>query len=1225
MWRRILKRVVGGVALLLSCITLLGLWAISTPSGTSWLMNRARSMLTAGTLETLSWRSIEGTLLDGISLSGLDLVMANEGGRLQLRISEVGFGWRPWELRQQQLHLTFLRINALDLDYSSGTPAAPGEPLTRETLQGMLFSLPIVITLDDLQADNLDITIDGAPIIIEEIDGSLAYDNEALRVPGLLVRAGGDIPGAVNGSITLDNVLGLDADLDWQLTLAEQSWQGHLVAGGDLESLALEHDLQAPLALQSVGTVEPGIFEGSTLQLDLQHELAFVDLGVFGQPGIQLSEAALRTAGNLQRLAVTGGLAFSADAYDFSGRTDLALAYVDGRVEVTSLALESEEAGLQLQGVVGTAPLEMQLDWNLLHLDLSERVPQLRAGELTGAGSVELNIDDAGLDAQIGISALNGSLDNRPLAVTGSVLVVDGVLDSLDLQAESDSNRILASGAIQPAMDLAWEIRLPALGQLWAGMRGEIDGSGTLRGSAENPEINGNLLGTGFSIPLDGQTLALDRLALDAAYAQGSNDLVFALGSLTLTDASGTTSALLSRGEITLQGTPQDHRASLQLVTAQDNVQLSLQGGLEGVDWTGELAEGHADSRFGIWDLQEPVRIFRSSTGAGLAEHCWQLQSESLQLCLQASQQAESGADARLQVTGLPLRWLNTQADENGDIFSSADVPQGIEDLLQQYAAKLPPALQVEGALVLEAAVEDFAAGNWARVNINVLPADIVIEVRQDEQSDIQTLIPQRQRFAFHDSSASVTNTNGVWQGEAGFQVSRDTELGQDLQGGFSASGSLRADNSLDAILDFDFNDLAWLETLVPGLRNPRGSLFGTVMASGSLETPLFNIMLALTDGSFNLPEYGLALRDVGVELKSPGNLVNNNTLVLTATASSGDGQLRMDAELDDYLQSDRRINACISGSNFAAFNADYARVVLTPDIRFSLAPQGIDVSGELLLDDSFIDLAEMFGDVGNNAVGVSRDVVVVDASGAAEGRGNTVPLTMDLALNVGESVKLGGFGLDVSLNGMLALEQEAGRSLLAYGELAIPQGSYEIYNQQLNARDGRLLFFGNPANPVIDIRAFRETRNGEVGMLLSGPVSNIQGELYSSPALPESEILALLVTGKSFNNVDSQDGDALLNAIANFGIEKGQGLTGMVSNQLGLDSVSVNSGASYRDSSLGIGKYITPRLLLQYEVGLFDRQNVLSIDYSLTDNLKLEVRTGISQSVDLSYTIEKD
>jgi translocation and assembly module TamB len=1224
-WLQLVKRLVGGIVLLLACISLLLLWVVATPSGTAWMMNRVKGVLTPDTLQSLAWQSIDGTLLDGISLSGLDLVQAGEAGRLDLHLGRLAFTWQPWELRAARVHLTALQLESLDLAWQSGTPVAPAEPLAREALQALLFSLPVGIRLDALTAASLAINVDGTPVIIEELAGNVAYSNETLQVRDLVVRAGGEIPGNFGGSITLDRSLGLEANLDWQATVAGQSWQGNVTAAGDLGEPGLDLHLQAPVVLHTRGSVVPGIFAGTSLQLDLLHEVANADLGVFGQPGIVLSGVTLSSIGDLQRLAIDGSLAFDAADYNLAGRAELALAYGNSSVEVTRLAVESDQAGLSVSGTVATSPLDMQLDWNLAHLDLSDRLPRLRTGNLTGGGSINLHMDDAGLDADIGISAITGTVDNRPLALSGSVAVVDGLLDSVDLQAESDRNRILARGAMQPAMDLAWEVRLPALGALWDGMLGEIDGSGTLRGSTANPEVDGNLLGSGISIPLNSQTLTLDRIALDANYVRGNNDLAFSLGTLKLESESAGQTVLLASGEISLGGSPQSHRSALRLDTGQDTVEIALQGGMVDGAWAGQLTEGHADSRFGIWDLQNDVNIAFGSNGASLDRHCWQMQEDSLRICLQAGQLPGTGIDASILITDLPLAWLNITRGENGETLSSADLPAGIEALLLQYDARLPPALQIAGVVDLEAGIEAFRDGAWARLNANLMPRDVAIAVRQDTENELQTLIPQSQRFVFHDTSASVTGLQGAWQGELGFQVSRDTELGQDLQGGFSASGSMDARENMDAILDFDFNDLAWLETLVPGLRNPQGTLFGSVQVGGNLKAPLFTTMLELAGGSFSLPGYGLVLQDVGLELESPPTAVNNNELVLTASARSGNGELQVTANLQDYLTDQRRISARISGTDFAAFNADYARIVVSPRLELQLSPDGIDAGGELLLDDSFADLAALFGDAGNNAVGVSRDAVVVEDNGDTRTNGNEVPLTIDVTLNVGEAVKLGGFGLDVSLNGMLALEQEAGRSLLAYGELAIPRGSYEIYNQQLNARDGRLLFFGNPANPVIDIRAFRETRNGEVGMLLSGPVNNIQGELYSSPALPESEILSLLVTGKSFNNVESQDGDALLSAIANFGIEKGQGLTGIVSNQLGLDSVSVNSGASYRESSLGIGKYITPRLLLQYEVGLFDRQNVLSIDYTLTDNLKLEVRTGISQSVDISYTIEKD
>ena len=44
----------------------------------------------------------------------------------------------------------------------------------------------------------------------------------------------------------------------------------------------------------------------------------------------------------------------------------------------------------------------------------------------------------------------------------------------------------------------------------------------------------------------------------------------------------------------------------------------------------------------------------------------------------------------------------------------------------------------------------------------------------------------------------------------------------------------------------------------------------------------------------------------------------------------------------------------------------------------------------------------------------------------------------------------------------------------------------------------------------------------------------------------------------------------------------------------------------------------------MNYELGLFEQESTLSMIYSLGERLKLEVESGVSQSVDLTYTIEK-
>ncbi|MDT8398912.1 MAG: translocation/assembly module TamB domain-containing protein, partial [Pseudomonadales bacterium] len=249
-----------------------------------------------------------------------------------------------------------------------------------------------------------------------------------------------------------------------------------------------------------------------------------------------------------------------------------------------------------------------------------------------------------------------------------------------------------------------------------------------------------------------------------------------------------------------------------------------------------------------------------------------------------------------------------------------------------------------------------------------------------------------------------------------------------------------------------------------------------------------------------------------------------------------------------------------------------------------------------------------------NAPAGVSRDTEVL----------KRIPVQGKLALGLGDDVRVRAQGLELQLQGELDVEQTTGRSTLTYGEVAITEGRYRIYGQELKIDNGKLLFFGNMLNPALDIRAYRQVRETVVGVQINGTIRNMESHLFSTPALPDSEVLSMLITGKSFKNIGSQDSDSLLASIANLGIEQGQGLTNSIRNKLGLDAIEVDGGSNLYDSSLGLGKYLTEDIFMSYKLGLFDRQSTLGVDYTLTDRIKLEVKSGISQSVDITYTVEK-
>jgi len=1155
---------------------------------------------------------ISGTVLGGLRLQNVSVRQSGaDGSALQLRLASLELAWQPKRLLDGQVQIDRLALQGLDGSYRSGNgpEPPPGEPLTQDGLRQMLFELPVAIALDELSATGIAFEVDGTAVGTDSLDAALRLDSEAAQVSRLVWRWQDY---AVDGVLSLRRNLDMAGDLEWRARVSDLDYAGALVIGGSLDNLALAHTLDAPQTLTTSGTVIPGIFAGQTPTLALRHESAAFSLAPWGVDDLSLSALALDTNGTPEDLRASGSVVVHYPDVPDTTAT-LALRWQNDTLTVEELRADNTELALAVTGTVVPEPLAATIDWTLERLDPSARLPQLSLTDVSGNGSVHVEQGADGMLTDVQLTRLQGTLDGRPLNAQGSASLRDAVLTQLDLQAGNGDNLLQLEGSADGALDFTWNLRFPDLTRLWSDAGGSIEGSGTIAGTPQAPAVEGDLNAQTLSLVLADQRLTLQSLTLDATHRDdGSSDLSLDITALR-SEAQGTVQTLLDAATLSLSGTPEAHTLQTTLQSAYGDLTLALRGGVEQESWNGTLNTLALASDYGDWTLRDSVDLQVSAERQQMDRLCLDYRITSL--CAELQGTAAAGMQIQVDLSGLPLDWANRDAPGK---------PPAIQMWQDALAANLPQGLAVEGALDAAVTVNGLQGSAWQRLQLQVRPRDVVLQLTRENEAELQSLEPDVQRFRFDDVTVDVDNEADDWRAQLNLAVADAAATASTPLGSLRADVSLLRGSDLGGTVSFDFNDLSLVESFVPMVRDARGALNGFAELDGTLEAPQVRAQVGIADASLNVPEYGLELTGISLQVRS----TSDNVVTAQLQASSGEGSMTLDATLTDPLEDTRALQASLTGERFAVMALPQAQVAVSPDVQLTYGGNSVNIGGNVTVERSHIDLSRWVGELGSGGVGVSRDVVVVRQAGDVNlGDENLEPLavSINLGLRIGDVVTVSGYGLDVSIGGQLDLEQEPGQTLLAYGELSIPEGTYEIYNQKLSTRNGRILFFGNPTNPVLDLRASRQTDTAEVGLQLSGTVKRMQGQLYSTPTLPEGEILALLVTGKSFNNVGSQDGDALLSAITTFGIDKSQGLTNAVGDKLGLDSVSVNSGSNLQDSSLGLGKYLTPRLLMRYEVGLFDRQFVLSLAYALTEHIKLEVETGVSQSVDVSYTVEKD
>ncbi len=1223
------KKAIKSLGFVLGLAIFMLLIAVGTEAGSAWTLKRALQFVSDSGAYELSFEEMNGVLLDEISLVNLSIRDTESG--MTMVAGNIAMTWRPLALFNHAVQIRNLQASQVVVDLPDVNDSQ--NDATEKDIAALLqsvFSLPVTIQLDQAMIANISIR-NGVTQRIARLSLAGKVDSQSLALQASLER---DPTSSISADLVLtSNGYMLEGTADWRTTFAEMAFNGSLILGGSLDELIVEHALVTPFSLTSNGRITTGLLDGSLPEIELQHEIRDFNGAGFAQPGLDQIEnltARFTTAGTVQALGLQGELEARIRNFGELAST-FDVSYQPDAIRLQRILLDSQRLTLSASGQYALSPENsLSLDWTVENFTDGDLFENLELTSIEGDGSIEMEFVNGQRKTLVSIADLAGEINTFPLSGAGEISLLDNSIEQVDVDLAAGGNSLALSGLITPELNLQWNLQAPTLNRILSTLQGQAKGEGRLTGTPALPQLNGIFNGNGIRYSDETMQLQLDNVQAEARYDGSDNRVELKFANLVW--GAGEQSLVFPEGGVLASGTLPSHQVSIETTSSLASVQLEGVGGYQLQSWNGVISSAQIQSIYGDWQLNDPLSIAASADQVSLSRHCWAMTSFSA--CAQANWETNSGVSGEVAIDDFPLSYLNNrQLIQEAGMNEILDVlntrPNGLEDLLGEYAISLPQNSFIDGRVDVESSFSGIGA-DWAETGLKVVlsPRDLLVGVVIQATEDSASTELRVESYGLDEVQLELVRESALWTLDSSFQVFVPETDGLDFQGAFNGRVSLDDDKSLGGNFELGFNNVAWLEALVPNLLNPQGELQANGQISGNLTRPLLTFDATLADGSFELPEYGLLLSDIELALHSE----QNNDVTIAGQAKSGEGQISFNSHISTPFLESRTMQLEVGGEDFQIINIPGTQVTVDPDLSFDYDNNILDINGSLLMPQFDLDISSNLALVGNGSVSVSRDVVVVNLPPELEDSVNTsddglmglVPITGNVMLGLGDEVRFRGFGLDLNLNGELMLEQSIDRPLLAYGELGIPGGSYALYGQRLTIENGKLLFLGNPLNPAVDIRAERQTPNAMVGLQMNGTIRNLQAQLFSVPGLPESEILSLLVTGRSFQNTGNQEGTNMLNAIALLSLEKGNGLTNNVRRGLGLDMVDISTSDDYRDSALGLGKYLRPNLFMRYDIGLFDRENTLTLEYILTQRIKLEVETGVSQSVDLTYTVEK-
>ncbi len=410
-------------------------------------------------------------------------------------------------------------------------------------------------------------------------------------------------------------------------------------------------------------------------------------------------------------------------------------------------------------------------------------------------------------------------------------------------------------------------------------------------------------------------------------------------------------------------------------------------------------------------------------------------------------------------------------------------------------------------------------------------------------------------------------------------------------------------DAPLSAQLDWS-SDIATIFLFVPQAQHQLGgNATIAVTVSGTAGKPKLNGSVNLDQGRYENLEYGTVLADLSLAAQISDDRVTLASLAAndgSAGKMTGEGNLIIDPAQQfpfdislafDKFHALRRddVSAVAAGSVKIDGNLEAPRV----EARITTDTVEISLYANLPPDVARLDIIEVKG---GEIQQPPQDAEVEPAFDAA----------LDILVDMPRRIFVRGRGLDSEWAGRISVQGSTADPVIS-GEVDLVRGQLSVVGKPFELRAGKVVLPKSKAGqPSLDVTAVHEGKDLEVTARMSGPLSQPELELTSSPELPRDEIISRVLFNKSAASLSGIEAAQLALALGDLTGGSGNDLLGFARRSVGLDVLRVES-AEGEAATLETGKYLTDEVYVGVKQGTTSQSSSAGVAVELTPNITLE------------------
>ncbi|MES2822180.1 MAG: translocation/assembly module TamB domain-containing protein [Pseudomonadota bacterium] len=1260
-FKKMLAWFFGTSVLLLMVVCIL----VATQKGSRWAVEQVAKMA------DVRVTNIKGNLLTGLDIASIDF----DKDQLQIHAEKIVFRWQPLALFYTAVSVQSFSAENIQVHLP------PAKPDVEDKLNWPSLALPVRIELGGLKLRAIKIQQDNKQLLLDNVTGSLSLGTFHLRATDFTV-ANPQFRIAATGTMGLRYPYSLDVKSQWHFkpdVTQDVAISGDAIIGGDVKKILLSNNLTQPILLKTIGTIDPALQDKKHKpHLEINNEwphqpipaallktLNEQDKFIFLKE-LLTTQGQLKVKGWLDSYTLQGSAqATTIDAQlsaDINAKGTYTAAAPDKNMQlkwhienfrVTSQLLADkdniqEKSYLHLTGDISWSP---SIEWNLIvrgeHINTGQLFPEWPSNlkiNVASQGEFKNQQDFSAANWRLIINQLNieGELRGLKLDTQGTVDFDGKQWKTSNINIALGANKISLKGKAGKNLALEWNINAPLLNQIDPRINGSIISSGYFNGamtdisdiaamtSINSIQIPDNKIERNKTQPKMQMKAEINQFSWKEYSAQKlvlnlnstrSHHYQFALDAAYLQLFGQRFSNINVKGD----GSIAKHNINgLVQSPTYGALEFNLDSGWKNKLWQGKWRNiSIALKKIPRWYLSSSSAMEADASHVELGRLCLttgtNVAVETKSILNQNSLPHSDANNNASKLTGQPAHESNVITQESPQIcmISKWDKTSGLLGSINAVAVPLRQ------------------AQTWVKPEVTlagVVDAQLLLQAAPNQPIAAEMHMQTRSAQLIYQFQGGNTEVYSLKQGK--FDVAlKNNQMDSLFLMDWGKYGIINAankytlkDKKIQGTVSASLPDLAPLESLLPTLNDVHGSANAAVTIAGTIDSPQVTGNITIANGSATMPTLGLELKEISLQIVSQ----QANLIQLNAELLSGDGRLKLKGSLNNVGAEDWHAQGNIFGDSITIIKQTQLSATISPNLTFTANKQAINLNGSTEIPWARTAIKAL----PESATRVSKDVVILDSPHYAAQTKKAkyiIPFYTNVILYFGDDVRFKGFGLDGQLSGKINVLKEENRQTFTTGFVAVNNGIYKAYGQELTIARGRLIFQGPYDNPGLDIRAIRTiqpaTSAGQAivaGLEIGGTLQRPKSTVFSIPSEDDSKAMALLVTGKSLDELSPGDAYAIVSAMSSLGVENESSITSDIAKFFRLDEITIKADKGLDQSALWMGKYITPRLFVRYVVGLFDQAFTLGMRYQITNKLRVEVESGKTQSVDVIYKIER-